>query len=172
MTTLEKEFYLRDAVTVARELLGKVIVRTWDDGSVSRFVITETEAYLGHEDKACHASKGRTPRNEIMFAEGGCIYVYLIYGIHWMLNVVTGFNDSPQAVLICGLNNISGSGRAAKTLKIDKSFYGENLLNSKRIFIEDAPLVYDFKASQRVGVDYAGEEWSKKPWRFKTVVKL
>lgn len=73
MNRLPKEFFRNDAVTVARRLLGKVIVRTFADGSVARYRITETEAYLGEEDKACHASKGRTPRTEIMYADGGCI---------------------------------------------------------------------------------------------------
>lgn len=166
MTKLSRSFYLGDAVTVAQKLLGKIIVRKFEDGTISRYVITETEAYLGEEDKACHASKGRTKRNSIMYAEGGKIYVYLIYGIHWMLNVVTGTENSPQAVLICGLNYVSGSGRAGRELKIDSSFYGEDLLTSERIFIEDALEINEFETDIRKGVAYAGEEWQTKQWRF------
>lgn len=166
MPSLTRNFYQNDAVTVARMLLGKTIVRKFEDGTISRYIITETEAYLGEEDKACHASKGRTKRNSIMYAEGGKIYVYLIYGIHWMLNVVTGPENNPQAVLICGLNFVSGSGRAGRELKIDSSFYGEDLLHSERIWIEDAPEIKHFNAAVRKGVEYAGEEWKSKLWRF------
>lgn len=166
MPSLTRNFYQNDAVTVARMLLGKTIVRKFEDGTISRYIITETEAYLGEEDKACHASKGRTKRNSIMYAEGGKIYVYLIYGIHWMLNVVTGPENNPQAVLICGLNFVSGSGRAGRELKIDSSFYGEDLLYSERIWIEDAPEIKHFNSAVRKGVEYAGEEWKSKLWRF------
>jgi DNA-3-methyladenine glycosylase len=167
MSRLDLEFYLNDAVTVAPKLLGKTLVRVWDDGSISRYSISETEAYLGESDKACHASKGRTLRTNVMFAKGGCVYVYLIYGMYWMLNVVTGHEEEPQAILIRGINNIIiGSGKVGRELKIDKSFYGEDLLTSERIWIEDAPEILDFKTAPRVGVDYAGEEWRDKPWRF------
>lgn len=166
MTKLNSDFFKQDAVTVAEKLLGKILVRVWEDGSVSRYKITETEAYLGEEDLACHASKGRTPRTEVMFAEGGCVYVYLIYGMYWMLNFVTGPENHAQAVLIRGVDNIIGSGRVGKELKIDKSFYAESLLESKRIWIEDAPDVVEFKTAARVGIDYAGEIWKNKLWRF------
>lgn len=166
MNRLPKEFFRNDAVTVARRLLGKVIVRTFADGSVARYRITETEAYLGEEDKACHASKGRTPRTEIMYADGGCIYVYLIYGMYWMLNFVTGTEGEPQAVLIRGINRIVGSGRVGRELKIDKSFYGEDLLLSTRMSVEDSSEEPEYLTAPRVGIDYAGEEWMNKQWRF------
>jgi len=166
MNRLEREFYLHNAVTAAEKLLGKVIVRVWDDHTISRYAITETEAYLGEEDLACHASKGRTKRTEIMYAEGGRAYVYLIYGMYWMLNVVTGPENHPQAVLIRGIDRIIGSGKVGRELKIDKSFYGEDLLLSNRIWIEDAPEVIGFSTLPRVGIDYAGDEWKEKPWRF------
>lgn len=166
MNCLPTDFFCNDAVTVARQLLGKVIVRRFDDGSVRRYCITETEAYLGEEDKACHASKGRTPRTDIMYAEGGRLYVYLIYGMYWMLNVVTGEKDHPQAVLIRGIDEIVGSGRVGRELKIDKSFYGEDLCSSSRLMIEDGATVENFTTAPRVGIDYAGEEWKNKPWRF------
>ncbi len=166
MKKLELEFYKHDAVTVAEKLLGKTLVRCWDDGLVSRYRITETEAYLGEEDKACHASKGRTQRTEIMYSEGGKVYVYLIYGMYWMLNIVTGAENHPQAVLIRGIDNIIGSGKVGRELRIDRSFYGENLPDSNRIWIENAPEVTCFITAPRVGIDYAGEEWRDKPWRF------
>lgn len=166
MKILSSEFYKQDAVTVAEKLLGKTLIRTWTDGSETRYRITETEAYLGEEDKACHANKGRTPRTEVMFSDGGKVYVYLIYGMYWMLNVVTGAENHPQAVLIRGIDNIIGSGKVGRELKMDKSFYGEDLLNSSRIKIEDAPEATNFKTAPRIGIDYAGEEWKNKPWRF------
>lgn len=166
MERLNIDFYQQNAVAVAEKLLGKILVRTFDDGTVVRYVITETEAYLGEEDKACHASKGRTQRTEIMYAEGGRAYVYLIYGMYWMLNVVTGAENHPQAVLIRGIDNVIGSGKVGRELKIDKSFYGESLLNSMRIWIENAPDETNFVTASRVGIDYAGEEWRDKLWRF------
>jgi DNA-3-methyladenine glycosylase len=114
-----KDFFLHDVLDVAPDLLGKNLVIMTPDGNSTRFIITEVEAYKGAEDKACHANKGRTKRTEIMFHEGGCLYVYLIYGIHWMLNIVTGPANNPQAVLIRGLENYSGPGRVTKLLGID-----------------------------------------------------
>ena len=166
MKRLNFDFYKQDAVVVAEKLLGKTLVRIWEDGNVSKFTITETEAYLGEEDLACHASKGRTNRTEVMYVEGGKVYVYLIYGMYWMLNVVTGPGNYPQAVLIRGIDHIIGSGKVGRELKIDKSFYGENLLNSERMWIEDAPNVTNFITLPRVGIDYAGDEWKNKLWRF------
>ena len=163
---LSLDFYRLDAVTVAEKLLGKILVRQFDDGTIARYRITETEAYFGEEDKACHASKGRTKRTEIMYADGGVVYVYLIYGIYWLLNVVTGTENSPQAVLIRGIDNIIGSGRVGRELKIDCSFYGENLLASKRMWIENAPEIENFTTNTRIGIDYAGEVWKNKLWRF------
>jgi len=166
MYRLSNNFYKQDALTVAQKLLGKILVRCWEDSTVTRYLITETEAYLGEEDLACHASKGRTKRTEIMYSEGGHVYVYLIYGMYWMLNVVTGIEDNPQAVLIRGIDKIVGSGKVGRELKMDKSFYGENMEDSDRIWIEDAPDSTSFKTAPRVGIDYAGDEWKDKPWRF------
>lgn len=162
---LSADFFKRDAVTIARELLGRTIVRRFDDGKIERFVITETEAYLGEDDLACHASKGRTPRTEVMYHEGGRIYVYLIYGMYWMLNFVTGEENHPQAVLIRGVGGVIGSGRVGRTLQLDKSFYGEELFISNRLWVEDSPAIASFTTAPRVGVNYA-KEWKDKPWRF------
>ena len=166
MTRLTSTFYSQDALTVAEKLLGKVLICIRDDGSENHYVITETEAYLGEEDLACHASKGRTKRTEVMYLEGGLIYVYLIYGMYWMFNIVTGVKDYPQAVLIRGLAGITGSGKVGRELGLDKSYYSESIINSKRIWIEDAPNATNYVTAPRVGIDYAGEIWKAKPWRF------
>jgi len=166
MPKLTSTFYKQDAVTVAEKLLGKMLVRQWEDGTTTRYVITETEAYQGEEDLACHASKGRTKRTEVLYSEGGCVYVYLIYGMYWMLNVVTGTENSPQAVLIRGIDAITGSGKVGRELKMDRSYYGEDLIISNRIWIEDAPDISDFISATRIGIDYAGDLWKEKPWRF------
>ncbi len=165
---LPKSFYQRDVLEVAPELLGKIIVRKFDNQTNQQFKITEVEAYQGMEDLACHASKGKTKRTEVMFHEGGLVYVYLIYGIYWMLNIVTGKENEPTAILIRGVENIAGPGRVGKTLQLDKSFYGEDLITSNRIWIENASLVNQFKTSPRIGIDYAGEPWVSKLWRFYT----
>lgn len=165
MKRLDIDFYRQNAVDVARLLLGKTLVRVDDNGVERRYGITATEAYCGSEDKACHASKGRTPRTEVMFHEGGKVYVYLIYGMYWMLNIVTGEENSPQAVLICGVDDVQGSGRVGRALAIDRSFYGECLLASNRIWIEDGVVVPAIVAKPRVGILYAGE-WQDKLWRF------
>ncbi len=167
MKPLKKDFFKQKAPIVAKKLIGKYLTRTYADGSTKKFMITATEAYFGEEDKGCHASKGRTPRTEVMFGEAGLIYVYLIYGIHWLFNVVTGVENHPEAVLICGLDEVYGSGRVGKLLKIDKSFYGENIFTSNRISfweIENSNTI-EILAKPRVGIDYAGE-WKNKLWRF------
>ena len=163
---LLRGFFHRDVLDVAPELLGKHLVFRLSDGTLGRSQITEVEAYRGIEDKACHACKGRTGRTEIMFHDGGRLYVYLVYGIHWMLNVVTGQENNPQAVLIRGMNNCSGPGRVTKYLGIDRSFYGEDLDISDRIWFEDTGVVPVYKSGPRIGIDYAGEYWKLRPWRY------
>ena len=108
---LTGDFFSRDVLFVAPDILGKVIVIRLNEGVPVKYAITDVEAYRGTEDKACHASKGRTARTEIMFHPGGVLYVYLVYGMYWMLNVVTGLENNPQAVLIRGVQNCSGSGQ-------------------------------------------------------------
>lgn len=162
---LAPEFFLRDVLQIAPDLLGKIIVRQFEDGHTERFRITDVEAYRGTEDLACHASKGRTPRTEVMFQEGGKVYVYLIYGQYWMLNFVTGKEDDPSAILIRGIEGFSGPGRVGRQLQLDRSFYGENLSKSSRIWIEDGDPVSEIRTSKRIGIDYSGE-WKEKMWRF------
>jgi len=159
-------FFRRDTVTVARELLGKILVRVFPDGEVRRYRLTEAEAYCGEEDLACHSSKGRTKRTEVMFRPGGLVYVYLIYGQYWMLNFVTGAENEASAVLIRGLEGFPGPGRLGRELQLDRSFYGENLQTSPRLWLEDAAQVTDYRATPRVGIHYAGEPWTSMQWRF------
>ena len=163
---LTNDFYLRDVLNVAPELIGKEIVVRSENDSCKRFAITEVEAYRGNEDKACHASKGRTKRTEIMFCEGGKIYVYFVYGMYWMLNVVTAEKDNPQAVLIRGVMGFRGPGILTREIGINGSYYGEDLTQSHRIWIEDAGMNPPVKTGKRIGIDYAGEPWKNKPWRF------
>ena len=163
---LPNSFFQRDVLEVAPELLGKILVRKSNNGIIEKFQITEVEAYSGNGDLACHASKGKTQRTEVMFREGGLVYVYLIYGMYWMLNIVTGKENDAEAVLIRGIEGISGPGRVGKALQLDKTFYGENLSNSKRIWSEDAETVLKFSTTPRIGIHYAGEPWVSKPWRF------
>ncbi len=163
---LSNDFFQQDVLWVAEKLLGKTLVRCFDNGTIERYTIVETEAYGGEEDLACHAAKGRTKRTEVMYHQGGFVYVYLIYGMYWMLNVVTGKENHPQAVLIRGLRGINGPGKVGKRLQLDKSFYGESLENSSRLWIEQAPDVLSFSTTARIGIDYAGEVWRNKPWRF------
>jgi DNA-3-methyladenine glycosylase len=165
MQRLERTFFLGDAVTVAQMMTGMYIVINCGERA-GRYLITETEAYLGHTDKACHASRGRTGRTEPMFLEGGHLYIYFVYGMHWMLNVVSGPAESPQAVLIRGVQPFSGPGRVTKGLGIDGSFNREDLTRSERVWIEDSGLRPELVASPRVGINYAGEPWVSKPWRF------
>jgi len=163
---LPPDFFVRDVLDVAPALLGNMLVRQFEDGRIEKYRITETEAYRGAEDLACHASKGRTPRTEVMFQEGGTVYVYLIYGMYWMLNLVAGDEGDASAVLIRGIEGFTGPGRVGRVLQLDKSFYGENLINSTRIWIEEGSTDSTIHFSKRIGIEYSGEEWANKLWRF------
>jgi DNA-3-methyladenine glycosylase len=166
LARLQRDFFTRDVLEVAPQLLGKALVIRLKSGDIKSYIISETEAYRGAEDKACHASKGRTRRTEVMYHEGGRLYVYFVYGMHWMLNIVTAGENNPQAVLIRGLKNFPGPGRVTKALGIDRSFYGEDLITSDRIWIEDQGVKPVFKTGTRIGIDYAGDFWQSKPWRY------
>lgn len=165
---LGSSFFRRDVLDVAPELLGKSLVRSFPDGTIARFIISETEAYKGIEDLACHASKGRTARTEVMFHQGGVIYVYFVYGMYWMFNFVTGNLGDASAVLIRGLDDTFGPGKVGKMLQLDRSFYGENMETSQRIWVEDSnPGKLNFTTHPRVGIQYSGEPWVSLPWRFR-----
>lgn len=166
MQKLGPDFYKRDVLDIAQDLIGKVIVRTLSDETRVFIRINETEAYRGTEDLACHASKGRTKRTDVMYHEGGTIYMYLIYGMYWMFNIVSGEINNPQAVLIRCAGDFNGPGKLTKALKMDKSFNGEHICKSDRIYIADDNYTPKIITKKRVGIDYAGEEWANKLWRF------
>lgn len=163
---LSRDFYKNDVVEVAESLLGKKLVREFEDGERFEDLVVEVEAYGGEEDMASHARFGKTERSEVMYDKGGLVYVYLIYGVHWMFNVVTGERGSPQAVLVRGTREVSGPGRLGDQLELDESFYGEDLVESGRIWFEEGEKVSedDISRRTRVGVEYAGE-WVMKKWR-------
>lgn len=171
----------QDTVAIARGLLGATLTRRMADGATRRLRITETEAYHGPEDRACHASRGRTARTEVMFGPAGCWYVYLCYGVHEMLNLVTGPREWPAAVLIRGVEGVSGPGRVTRALAVTRAWNGMAAVEPGRaapgegLWIEPAErgLVRDGEvvAGPRVGVDYAGPEWAAKPWRFRWMAR-
>lgn len=163
---LSKAFFNREADTVARELLGKILC-IQKGTKIIRLPITETEAYLGPQDLACHSSKGRTKRTEVMFSEAGTIYIYLIYGMYTMLNVVTRENGYPAAVLIRGAGTFDGPGKLTKALGIARAQNGMSLGKKAGIWIEDAPPVPNTSliTTPRIGVAYAGD-WALKELRF------
>lgn len=163
---LDSAFFERDVLKVAPDLIGKYLVRKLENGNILRLMITETEAYRGEEDLACHASKGRTKRTEMMYNDGGHIYIYLIYGMYWMLNIVTAEPENPQAVLIRGIEGFDGPGKLTKAMKIDKTFHGQYITTTEELWIEDSQPTIKVKTSTRIGINYAGQPWIDKPWRF------
>ncbi len=171
----DESFFNRKTALVAQELLGKFLVRRIGPPSRGRYgvikeMITETEAYVGPHDLASHSSKGRTPRTEIMFQKAGTIYVYFVYGMYWMLNIVTEEKDYPAAVLIRGTESFKGPGVLTRELKIDKKLNGKSLSKNSGLWIESDLKIENRKlkilSTPRVGVSYAGPVWSKKKLRF------
>lgn len=183
MKKLPLSFYLReDVVTIAKELLGKVLVTNWDGERTSGRIV-ETEAYAGELDRASHASKGRTQRTEVMYGAGGQAYVYLCYGIHQMFNIVTSTEGEPHAILIRAVEPItgkdimlqrtgkkkwdpavtSGPGRVGKAFGFHTSQCGLSLTSDELYIAEDGFRLReeDIASSPRIGVDYAGAhaEW-------------
>jgi DNA-3-methyladenine glycosylase len=162
------DFFDRPTAVVARELLGKSLVR---QQGRSRWcsVVTETEAYEGTHDLACHSSRGRTARNAVMFGPPGRFYVYRIYGLHWMLNVVTGGIGNAAAVLIRGIECASGPARLTAKLDIDGAFNGLEATSRTGLWFEDLGLEVrkqDIVRTARVGVEYAGPIWATKKLRY------
>lgn len=162
---LTPEFFHRDCLEVAPELVGKVLVRKTEQGEL-RLRISETEAYRGEEDTACHAHKGRTKRTEVLYAEAGTVYVYLCYGMHWLLNIVTGEKEQPQAVLIRACVDAPGPGRLTKYLGITGEYNRMRLGEAKDFFIEDDGFRCGIATDKRVGIGYAAREDQDKLWRF------
>jgi DNA-3-methyladenine glycosylase len=170
---LNRQFYTGPTLKVAKNLLGKYIVRKIGRRKLSGKII-ETEAYIGPKDKASHAYGGKiTPRNKAEYFIGGHIYIYLVYGMYWQLNISTNKEGRPECVLIRALdsnlkNLANGPGKLCHYLKLDKSFYGEDLTKSKRIWLEDRGVkIKDSQiiATKRIGIDYAGPYWANKKWR-------
>lgn len=184
---LERDFYNRDTLVVARDLLGCWLLRE-HNGEQTAARIVETEAYCGAEDSACHTHRRRSPRTEAMFGPAGHAYVYLVYGMHWLLNVVTEPEDSPCAVLIraveptaneaamyvtrqaTGKQLSNGPGKLTRALGIDKALYGHDMTQGNQLWI--SPAAHDdglttgpIATGPRVGIDYAKPEHRDAPWR-------
>jgi len=169
---LPRIYFNRPTITVARSLIGKYLVRGID-GRILAGKIVEVEAYVGPQDRACHASKGRTQRTDVMFGPGGAAYVYLIYGMHHCLNVVTEREEFPAAVLIRAAEIdgelIDGPGRLCRAMQIDRSLNRADLTIGESLWFEDRGVSVekgDVGVHPRIGVQYSGE-WAKKPWRFR-----
>ena len=162
MERLGYEFYHRPCLEVARDLVGKVL---YHEGKTLR--ISETEAYWGESDTACHASKGRTKRTEVLWADAGTVYVYLCYGVHWLMNVITGDAEDPQGVLIRACVEAEGPGKLTKRLGITGEVNRANAVTSDTIWIGDDGFRCDTVTDKRVGIGYASREDQDKLWRFK-----
>lgn len=178
---LKRSFFIRDTLTVAKDLLGKYLVKKTSQQKLVGKVV-ETEAYIGPKDRASHAYGGKiTKRSKTEYLEGGHIYIYLCYGMYWQLNITTERAGKPECVLIRALepvianqepkikNLASGPGKLCNWLGLDGSFNEEDLVKSKRIWLEskrgERVRENQIVAAKRVGIDYAGS-WAKKPWRF------
>ncbi len=185
MSRLTRDFYAQDTLSVARELLGQRLVRVIDKERLSGLIV-ETEAYIGEEDRACHASRGRTPRTEVMYGPPGHAYIYFIYGMYHCLNVVTDRVGFPAAVLIRGIQPqegveyvrqnrgfplerelTNGPGKLCQALAIDQSLNGLDLCQSALLFIEEARAAdpEDIEVTPRIGIR-ADEVAKRRPWRF------
>jgi len=184
---LERDFFLRPVQHVARDLLGQRLIRTIHGERVGG-VIIETEAYDGETDQACHAHRGMTERNKVMYQQGGCAYIYFTYGMHWLLNCVTGEAGYPAAVLLRailpsdGIERIQknresvphrqwcdGPAKLTRALEIDGGLNGIDLCSLESVLlIEKGIQVPDANvtASPRIGINYAAEPWRSIPWRF------
>lgn len=169
---MDRAYFARPTLDVARSLIGKYLVREQDQGVVAGRIV-EVEAYIGPEDKACHASKGRTGRTEVLFGPPGHAYVYLCYGMHEMLNVVTEQDGYPAAILVraveCDGRLIDGPGRLTRMFGIDRRLNRCDLTAGEALWFEDRGELLPqgaLKTYPRIGVEYAGE-WAKKPWRFR-----
>ena len=162
---LDFPFFQRPAIDVARELIGAILVRRIRRRTYCARIV-ETEAYVGAHDLACHASKGRTRRTEVMFGPGGYAYVYLIYGMYDMFNIVASVVDDPQAVLIRAAQplanwtaDMTGPGKLARALQIDRSMNGLGLTGNTLCVLADPDYSAQVIETSRIGIDYAG------PWK-------
>jgi DNA-3-methyladenine glycosylase len=167
---MNEEFLSKSSILVAKDLIGVFLCRRINNKTY-RYKITETEAYGGEKDLASHAKRGRTKSNAPMFEKAGTIYVYFTYGMHYMLNIVTGKKDRPSAVLIRGVEGIIGPGRLTRALHIDKMLNNKKLGRKTGLWLEVPKVKSKFKVvrTPRIGVDYSGPIWSKKLYRFLVV---
>jgi DNA-3-methyladenine glycosylase len=164
---LQQDFFARPALVVARELLGKHLVRRWRNREQA-VVVSEVEAYIGPHDLACHGRFGCTPRTAVMYGPAGFWYVYLCYGMHWMLNVVTDAEEWPAAVLFRGAGEFTGPGKLTKGLHINRRLNAHAAAEDTGLWLENrGPKVRRSQITQtpRIGIDYA-KEWKAKPYRF------
>lgn len=183
---ISRAFFIRPARTVARDLLGKVLVRSLGGKRLAGRIV-ETEAYVGIGDRASHAYGGKvTPRNISEYRKGGHVYIYLCYGMHWQLNITAQREGNPECVLIRALEPVdapgapspalrrrlraltAGPGRLCRWMRLDRSFDREDVTTSRRLWIEDRGQTVPgglIVAAPRIGIDYAGE-WALKPLRF------
>ena len=165
---LRQKFFNRPTLRVTQDLLGKYLVRKIGSKTIA-YKITEVEAYVGMNDFACHASHGKTSRNAVMFGPPGVWYVYFTYGIHWMLNVVTERDRFPAAVLIRGVEGISGPARLTYALKIDKRLNGKPAIRKTSLRIEDRGTKIDqrdIRLRKRIGIGKSAGVWRNKLWNF------
>ena len=162
---LNEAYFSASAVDLAPDLIGKILCRSVD-GRVERRRIVETECYFGEADTACHAHKGKTPRTEIMYRAGGRAYVYLCYGIHHLLNLTTGPEGHPEAVLIRGVDGAIGPGRVTKLLQIDRGMNTQLLIPEVGLWVEDDGVQLDVRALPRVGIGYASVKDQERLWRY------
>lgn len=170
---LNKNFYKINTLKVAQNLLGCFLVRKINRKLI-KAIITETEAYMGEDDLASHASKGRTSRTELMFGEPGHAYIYMIYGMYHCLNIITEKKDFPAAVLIRSVKidgidykKTNGPGKLCKFLKIDRKMNGLDISRGEKLWIEKGIKVRQSKIQKgrRIGIDYA-KHCKEYLWRF------
>ena len=164
MEHLGYDFFHRDCPEVARDLVGKVLCHRVN-GNILRLRITETECYCGEADTACHAHRGRTKRTEVLYASAGTVYVYLCYGIHWLLNIVTGEDGHPEAVLIRACETKEGPGKLTKALRITGELNRQSIFDSD-LWVEDDGFRCEVTTAKRVGIGYASQEDQERLWRF------
>ena len=181
---LTREFFMRDSVTVARDLLGQRVVRHSEDGRVTAGIVVEAEAYCGRFDAACHSYKGKTERTRVLFGEKGFAYVYMIYGMYNCLNVTSGPPGEPEAILIRALEPVegidimaerrgierisalcSGPGKLSMAMDVHRGLYGADMVAGETLYFEVGERPAEIVASKRINIGYAGEAVDY-PWRF------
>jgi DNA-3-methyladenine glycosylase len=173
MEKANRKYFEKDTLQVANNLLGDFILRK-NKSKILKAKIIETEAYIGPQDQASHTRNNKkTKRNKVVWSKGGHIYTYLSYGIHWMLNIVTEKKGVPECVLIRALDiegfdlkKSNGPGKLTKRMGIDKTFYGEDLTKSDRVWIEKGNQDFKVLKTARINIDSAGEPWVSKDLRF------